>query len=374
MEPRTNAPFAARWWQRLRGWDWGTILLVLGIKALLFLFAAQVMVTLAKNYDNWMQIWIRWDAIHYLALAQHGYVATGEERYALAFFPLYPWLVRATAFVVRSYYTAPLIVSGFASIAVALIFKQLTRLDESEKVARASVWFLLIFPTTYFLHIGYTEGLFVALCLGCFLAARKDRWLLAGLIGALACLTRVNGLVLVPSLMVEAFVQYRAARRLHFRWLWIALIPLGFLAYLALNYHVTGDWFAFMQIQREHWYKQLASPVFGIRDVWERIPEGSAIEGEHEFFYIVLAFIGGLLCAWKLRASYAIWVLGNWMLVTSTSFVVSVPRYTLTLFPLFILCGRVCARRPLLHALLTVFSLLFLALYAGRFVQGLWAF
>ena len=41
--------------------------------------------------------------------------------------------------------------------------------------------FLLIFPTAYFLHIGYTESLFLALVLGSFLAARTDRWWLAGL-------------------------------------------------------------------------------------------------------------------------------------------------------------------------------------------------
>ncbi|MGZ4986163.1 MAG: hypothetical protein ACXV8A_08745, partial [Chthoniobacterales bacterium] len=70
----------------------------------------------------------------------------------------------------------------------------------------------------------------------------------------------------------------------------------------------------------------------------------------------------------------AMWVTGNFLLVTSTSFVLSVPRYTLTFFPLFILVARACRGRPLLFAGVTIFSLLSLGLYAGRFARGLWAF
>ena len=76
-----------------------------------------------------------------------------------------------------------------------------------------AAWFLLIFPTAYFLHIGYTEALFMALVLGSFLAARTERWWLAGLLGGLAALTRVNGLVLMPALPAEALTQWFTIRR-----------------------------------------------------------------------------------------------------------------------------------------------------------------
>lgn len=332
------------------------------------------MATLGKDYHGWMQLWRGWDSIHYLSLAEKGYVATGEQRFSLAFFPLYPWCVRAVALVVQNYLAAALIVSGFASIAGALLLKELARFDESEEVANNAVWFLLIFPTSYFLHIAYTEGLFFALSLGCFLAARKQSWLLAGALGAAACLTRVTGLILGPAIAMEAFLQYRAARRIDYRWLWMGLIPLGFVGYLALNYHVTGDPFAFSAIQREHWFKTFASPWFGVSDVWRRIPGLNAIEGLHEFFYIALSFICCFWCAWWLRASYTVWMFGTWLLVNSTSYVVSVPRYALTLFPIFILFARIATGRRLVFGVLTFFSLLYYALYAGRFAQGYWAF
>jgi hypothetical protein len=119
-------------------------------------------------------MWNNWDTLHYLGLAEHGYVAAGDSRVSLVFFPLYPWLIRLTAFFARDYMAAAFIVSGFASVAAALLFRRLARCDESEEVSRNAVWFLFIFPTSFFLHIGYTESLFLALTLGCFLAARKE--------------------------------------------------------------------------------------------------------------------------------------------------------------------------------------------------------
>ena len=56
-----------------------------------------------------------------------------------------------------------------------LLFR-LVSLETSPAVGLRAVWFLLIFPTAYFLQIGYTESLFLAFVLGSFLAARTDRW------------------------------------------------------------------------------------------------------------------------------------------------------------------------------------------------------
>ncbi len=48
------------------------------------------------------------------------------------------------------------------------------RLDLDDELASRAVWFLYIYPTAYFLHIGYTEALFLALTLATFLAARPN--------------------------------------------------------------------------------------------------------------------------------------------------------------------------------------------------------
>ena len=332
------------------------------------------MASMSMSHAGWLDVWNHWDATHYLWLAENGYTAAGDNRVALVFYPLYPWLVRGAAFFVHDYMAAALVVSGFASIATGLLLRRLVLCDESEEVAWNAVWFLFIFPTSYFLHIAYTESLFLALTLGCFLAARKERWATAGLLGAAACLTRINGLILIPALATEVALQYWRTRRLNWRWLWIGLVPLGFLAYLWLNHHVTGDFFAFARIEQEHWYKRLASPWFGVHDLWLRALGLNVNEGLNEFVADMLISVCTIWSWLRLRPSYSVWITLNWLLINSTAFVLSVPRYALALFPIFILFSIACTGRRFWYAMLTVWSLLDLALYTGRFAQDLWAF
>ena len=348
--------------------------LVLGIKLLLLTFGVQAVASFSPDHRGWFEIWNNWDTLHYLGLAEHGYVAAGESRVSLVFFPLYPWLVRLTAFFARDYMAAAFIVSGFASVAAALLLRRLARCDESEEVSRNAVWFLFIFPTSFFLHIGYTESLFLALTLGCFLAARKEHWALAGLLGAGACLTRVNGLILFPALATEVGLQYWQTRRINLRWLWLGLVPFGFLGYLWLNHEVTGDYFAFTKIMHEHWYKKFAPPWVGIREVYLRALGMNVNEGLNELLGVVLVSVCTVWSWARLRPSYSVWITLNWLLINSTAYILSVPRYSLTLFPVFILFSIVCTGRRFWFAILTAWSLLYLALYTGRFAQGVWAF
>jgi Gpi18-like mannosyltransferase len=74
---------------------------------------------------------------------------------------------------------------------------------------------LFIFPTAFFLHIPYTESTFLALTVGCFLAARKRKWLLAGILGGLACLTRINGLILCFAILFEVWNERRETGKLN---------------------------------------------------------------------------------------------------------------------------------------------------------------
>jgi hypothetical protein len=170
------------------------------------------------------------------------------------------------------------------------------------------------------------------------------------------------------------FLQYWQSRRIDWRWLWLGLVPLGFLGYLWLNHQVTGDFFAFTKIMEEHWYKKFASPWFGIHDVYLRALGMNVNEGLNEFIAVILITVG-MIGSWIwLRASYSVWITLNWLLINSTAFVISVPRYALTFFPMFILFALAVRGRRVWYALLTVWSLLYLALYTGRFAQGLWAF
>lgn len=370
---------------RLPAWfDARVVGLVLAVKALLLLYGVQAFVVWKNewvgSFYNWLALWNRWDAPHYLDLARTGYVTEGVESRWIVFFPLYPWLVRAASVVLRDELLAAFFVSGVASVAAGLLLYRLARADdEPEEVARGAVFYLLIFPTAYFLHIGYNESLFLALVLGAFLAARGRCWWAAGLLGFLAALTRINGVVLLPALAFEAWAEYRGAgRRARAEWLWLLLVGAGFGVYLLINWWVLGDPRAFLKMQGEHWFKSPTWPWVGIRGAWDatwgRTPSDALMIGWQEFFFVLLG-LGLTVWAWvRLRASYAMWMTCNWLIWTGTKFALSVPRYTLVLFPAYILLARLRASRPAWGAAVAVWSLLMLALFAARFAQGYWTF
>ena len=355
---------------------------VLITKFIVLLFGAQafeiVRDTRLGSMTSALRIWTRWDALHYLKIAESGYTGVGEDRFLIVFFPLYPFLVSVASYITGEYMVAGFLVTAIASLATGFLFRELVRLDHHERTAQLAVLFLFIFPASYFLHIPYTESLFLALAIGCFLAARKRMWLTVAILGSLACVTRINGLILVPALAFEVWEEYRETRKLNSAWIFVALIPAGFGIYLLLNYVIAGDPTMFLTYQREHWQRYARVPWDGIYETFRRMSNPKAVDaqmnGIQEMLFVILG-IGATILGWSnLRNSYRVWMIANWLLFVSTSFVLSVPRYTLTLFPLFILMALAARRSWSLNVLITSWSLLFLALFSIQFVKGFWAF
>jgi hypothetical protein len=343
------------------------------------------------------EVWNRWDAPHYLDLVVFGYRAVdagdlvgpngyrsvypGDLPLYIVFYPLFPWAATAVNAVLDNPLASALTVSTLASLFVAPLMHRLVRHDHHPGVALRAAWFVLIFPTAYFLHIGYTESLFMALVLGAMLAGRGRRWWLAGLLGGLAALTRVNGLVLLLALGVEAATQWyeqpAGERRLRPEWAALGLVAAGFAAYLALNLVVYGDAFEFLRVQRTHWFKEAAPPWDAISGAFGWLssddPDTVLMHGLMELLFTAIGLAGVIASAFLLRPSLFAWMAGNWLLFTSTSFLLSIPRYTLTLFPLMILMA-VLARRTWALVALSALSLAGFVYFAARFALGDWAF
>ncbi|HYP52443.1 MAG TPA: hypothetical protein VEQ42_02825, partial [Pyrinomonadaceae bacterium] len=167
-------------------------------------------------------------------------------------------------------------------------------------------------------------------------------------------------------------------KRLDARWLFVGLTACGFFGYLVLNKSVAGDWFAFSKIMREHWGKELAWPWAGIASIAKHAPSRTTSEAQlvvfQEYLFLLLGLVWTVWCWMKLRPSYGVWMALNWLLWTSTSFILSTPRYVLVMFPVYILLARVALRRPLWGALVAAWSLLFLGLFVSQYVSGKWAF
>jgi hypothetical protein len=355
--------------------------MVLVIKAAVLVFGAlSFQVTSnerVRTLTQLLAIWNRWDGPQYLLIAQHGYAPTGDQRLALAFFPLYPWLIRLIEIVVRDAVVSAFLISTVASVAAGVALARLFAIDYSRHLARRAVWFMFIFPTSYFMHTDYSESLFLALVLASFIAARRERWMAAGVLGALAVLTHDNGILLLFALGADALWELWETHRFKWRWLWIGVVPLGLVGFALVNYHVTGDPLAFLRMEREHWSNTLMAPWRGIsvnlaiaRD-WD--PAQAAMIGTQVLLYLAVGLAGAIAGAFLLRPSYAVWMALNWLLFASQSWDISAPRLTLAMFPLFLLIAML-TRRRLWDTAITVWSLLWLGLFASEFVRGHWAF
>ena len=143
-----------------------------------------------------------------------GHRITGESlSLNYAFFPFYPWVMwlftqplaliglnlTATATL------AGVIVSALGALMGMLALYDLTFDSLGDDGAMRAAFYLLIFPTGFFLVQVYTEGLFVGLAFGCLALLRRGKWLAAAFFGAAATLTRAVGIALIIPMALTWF-------------------------------------------------------------------------------------------------------------------------------------------------------------------------
>jgi Gpi18-like mannosyltransferase len=295
-------------------------------------------------------------------------------------FPLYPVLIRLIAIDLsyNSLSAAALIISNICSLIALVYLYKLAKLDYSDGVAQKAVLFLSIFPTAYFLAAPYTEGLFFALTISSLYYARQSKWPLAGVLGFLAALSRIGGLLMLPILLVE-YLHQRGwnLKKIQLNIIWLFGALAGFLVYLNINYQTWGNAFKFMEIQREHWYNTL-DPFLGLSRTW-----GWANNGVYPEYVIlgiaplVFAVFGLLMIGigfWrKFRPSYMATMILSWMLAVATSMWISVPRYIMAMFPMFILLGTL-TQKKWVNAIIAVVFVVPLCWFTWMFALGNFVF
>jgi hypothetical protein len=325
--------------------------------------------------DDFLAIWNRWDAPHFLEVARYGYGPPADPA-RIVLFPFYPVLIAVGSLVV-SPLVAGMAISLLASVAAAAGIYRLARFDHGRRTARAAVIAMSVFPTAFAFIAPYSEAPFLALVVWSFVAARRDNWPAAGFLGMLAGATRLQGAFLLPALAVEYIVTKRRVGR---ESLWIALAAGGPLIYLAINAATFGDPLFFLSIQRDVFHVQSIAPWTALGGLVSGVVSG----GRGEFWATVyLAPLGafvvlGLTAIWTIagrgaRPSYAAFAILNLASLVTLSWPISVPRYILGVAPMFIYLGRL-ARRPILGLLLLVTSVVLLGVCLTLFVIGHWAF
>jgi hypothetical protein len=202
-----------------------------------------------------------WDAGWFLRVAVDGYphaytfdanhVLQGNE---LAFFPVYPMLIRGFAALGLGAQNAALGVAWAASIAAAVALHLLGTTLYGKRTGWALVAIVCSAPVSVVLSMAYSEALFLALVAGMLVAAHRQVWWAAGLLGLAAALTRPTGAAAALALVVAAIMAvrrdpWRPWRPLLAAGVALAGVPL-FLAWVGLR---VGDWTAWFRIQTAGW-------------------------------------------------------------------------------------------------------------------------
>ncbi|MBL1099825.1 hypothetical protein JK363_24775 [Streptomyces sp. 205] len=204
----------------------------------------------------------RWDSLWYSRIAEEGYgytlrLADGSIHSNLAFFPLLPTLERViSAISPLDAADAGLAVSWVTSLFAAWGIFAVGDLLYGRRVGTvlAALWGVL--PVGIVQSMAYSESLFTALAAWGVYAALTRQWLWAGVLAALAGLTRPVGAAVVAALWVAAAVEllpegrWRRAWRTHPRLLaGVVLAPLGWLGYVAWVGFETGSVTGYFDVQ-----------------------------------------------------------------------------------------------------------------------------
>jgi Gpi18-like mannosyltransferase len=152
-----------------------------------------------------LERFVWWDSLHFVRIAEVGYLPPGLPCCDQAFFPGYPLLIRLVMPVVGgSAPVAALLVTALAGVAAAVAVWHLVRDQVGPRAATTAVVLMAVAPYGVFFTAAYTETLFLALAAGAWWAAGRRRWWLAGLLCAGAVSVRVNGLFLGSSSCTSA--------------------------------------------------------------------------------------------------------------------------------------------------------------------------
>jgi len=349
----------------------------LAIRLVLMAFAVLAVVVFRPDIlgpDAWLNLWNRWDAPHFLEIAKYGYLPPADPA-RIVLFPLYPALIAAGSVVLAPLASA-MLVSLFAGLAAAAGLHRLVRLDQSRPAARAAVLAMAIFPTAFAFVAPYSESLFAALTIWSFVRAREGDWRGAGILGALAAFTRIQGLFIIPALAIEYLLARRRIDRSAF---WVGFVGVGFLGYLAVNLIAFGDPLYFLGVQRDTFKVVNVPPWVMLGDLWNNIWAARSGESLVTVYLAPLAAFAILTatCVWAVvsrrsRPSYAVYALLSLIAFASLSWPISVPRYLLGVFPIFLAMG-IALQRPIGPAI-AVASTLLLGLFTALFAIGHWAF
>ncbi|WP_434639660.1 mannosyltransferase family protein [Thermoanaerobacterium thermosaccharolyticum] len=342
-------------------------------------------------------MWDRYDSQWYLAIAKYGYNIPYKSHYSpQAFFPLYPALISFIHKLTHvPYVVAGIFLSNIFFISSLFFLYDLVEKHFDSKIAKLTIIFTFLFPTSFFFSAIYTESLFLLGTVLAFWAADQDKWWIAGIGGAIAVLTRNLGITLLLPLAWIAVEKHG-----HKAWknlFPLLLIPMAFSLWAIYLWHSTGDPLRFIHSE-SGWGRFLSPPWVGILTAIKKIltpipsvkfPSGTyisawSIQFSHVYstidvtaaiLGIILPLVGkkyGQPWPWVIFALIGVLIPMSAPTLYSMTPLASMTRYILVLFPLMVALAQISKKHPSLEIALFVSLPLIQGLFFILFTTWNW--
>lgn len=237
------------------------------------------------------------DGVWYLGIAHHGYGppppigpnGTYTHLTSLAFFPLYPMLIRLVAFTGIPYLGAALVVTAVAGAAAAAAIVAWARpvLGDWGALVLLAAWELM--PSSIVLGMAYSEALFVAAAAGCLVALQRRQWLTAGVAAAIGGLTRPTGGCLVLAILVAAIIEVRRGGARSWQpWAAVVVGAAGLAASLIHVAVVTGRLDGWFWLERTVWNSGFDAGWSALHNVGQLVTGGRTAHRLPEIIAVVV--------------------------------------------------------------------------------------
>lgn len=338
------------------------------------------------SFNGIMSQYMKWDAQWYQSIAEGGYTNHTEngDYTTLAFFPIYPWIVRCMAVIFRDIRLSGIVTSSLLYAGACCYLYKLFALDYSKSTTVRAIVYLSIFPFAFFFGTIMTESTLLFTMSATLYYIRTHNWKMVGIFGALAALSRMVGILCAFPAAVEWLEEYKIFDKLkngkikevwrlfYSKGLWIFLMLLGTAIYLYCNYRVTGDPFKFLEYQRKYWSHGSAYFASGINLVFSRMLSDDASTNFQlwipSVFSIIFIFVCIIYGIRRNRNMYTAFAVTYFILNISFDWVISVPRYMSCAIPAFLFLADMSERHKWAGPIITAASAIGFGIYLSAWI------
>jgi hypothetical protein len=324
-----------------------------------------------KPYPGrWLSMWQRFDANWYTSVAENGYGnIPGDDHFP----PLFPLLIRVLHPLFGSAFLAGLFISHLATIITLKLLYDVFMQWGQQSIGERAGLFFVIYPTFFFFFSSYSEPIFLIAALMAFRHMQRGTWSWAGFWIFCAILTRLQGAGLLVPMLYFAWKDRSVLQRFSY-WFGLVVSGLGGLFYLYLrSLQVSGDAIPFVEAD---WHARIVAPWQTYWYALETIATGNATFIDIFNWFVITLFIVLLVWSWKripleynLYTAVSIFII--LIRIVETQPLISMSRYSLTLFPAFYGLS-LAAENPILRRVIIYGSVLLQLYLSGQFFIWGW--